>query len=75
MTSLTIKITIFFVYDAFQKYIDHSLLPYKKCDPYNHLDILGQIIGYQVLKKASYHDKLHILKSYYTRHYLHLNSG
>jgi hypothetical protein len=36
---------------------------------------LGQIIDYQVIKKASYYDKLHILKSYYTRHYLYLNNG
>ena len=75
MTSLMIKITIFYVYGVFQKYKGHSPLPYKKCDLCSHLDILGQIIGYQVLKKASYHDKLHILKSYYTRHYLHLNNG
>ena len=75
MTSLMTKITIFYAYDAFQKYKDYSLLPYKKCDLYNYLDTLVQITDCQVIKKASYHDKLHILTSYYTRHYLHLNSG
>ena len=28
----------------------------------------------KLLKKASYYDKVHILKSYYTRHYLRLNN-
>ena len=75
MPSLTIKITIFYVYDAFQKYKDHNLQPYKKYDLYIHLDILGRTTDYQVIKKASYYDKVHILKSYYTRHYLRLNNG
>jgi hypothetical protein len=75
MISLKTRTIISYVYDAFQKCKDHSLLTYKKYDLYNHLDILGRIIDYQVIKKASYHDKLHILKSYYTRHYLHLNNG